>query len=117
MKRQLSLALLGSVSLVACLDRPVENTSPVTSSTVAVKLAQEAVDKVDILFDIDNSASMGDKQAYLSKAIPDLITRLVTPNCVDANGDRRRPVGRLSGPARPRRRPSSRPCTTCTSAS
>ena len=34
--------------------------------------------KVDILFDIDNSASMGDKQAYLAQAIPDLITRLVT---------------------------------------
>jgi hypothetical protein len=86
MKRQSSLALLASITLVACLDRPVENTSPVTSSTVAVKLQQEAVDKVDILFDIDNSASMGDKQAYLAQAIPDLITRLVTPNCVDANG-------------------------------
>jgi len=87
MKLQSFLALVGSVSLVACLDRPVENTSPVTSSTVAVKLAQAAVDKVDILFDIDNSASMGDKQAYLAEAIPDLITRLVTPNCIDANDD------------------------------
>ena len=37
------------------------------------------IDKVDLLFDIDNSASMGDKQAYLAKAIPDLITRLVHP--------------------------------------
>jgi len=45
------------------------------------------VNKVDLLFMIDNSASMGDKQAYLSAAIPDLVTRLVTPNCIDpSNG-------------------------------
>jgi hypothetical protein len=46
-----------------------------------------AVGKIDILFDIDNSASMGDKQAYLANAIPDLITRLVTPNCLDGAGN------------------------------
>jgi hypothetical protein len=42
--------------------------------------------QVDLLFDIDNSASMGDKQALLELAIPDLVNRLVNPNCVDANG-------------------------------
>ena len=36
---------------------------------------------------IDNSASMGDKQAYLAQAIPDLLSRLVTPNCLDVNGN------------------------------
>jgi hypothetical protein len=36
---------------------------------------------------IDNSASMGDKQAYLEQAIPDLLRRLVTPDCVDASGN------------------------------
>jgi hypothetical protein len=39
--------------------------------------------KIDLLFDIDNSASMGDKQAYLEAAIPDLLNRLINPNCVD----------------------------------
>ncbi len=43
-------------------------------------------DKIDVLFDIDNSASMGDKQAYLQAAIPDLVGRLLNPNCVDAAG-------------------------------
>src|ERR1700722_10326208 len=38
--------------------------------------------KVDLLFDIDNSASMGDKQAYLAKAVPDFVNRLVNPNCI-----------------------------------
>jgi hypothetical protein len=42
------------------------------------------VDKLDLLFMIDNSASMGDKQALLAQAVPDLIERLVSPNCVDA---------------------------------
>src|SRR5258708_31518938 len=39
--------------------------------------------KVDILIDIDNSASMGDKQAYLRAAIPDLIHGLGNPICVE----------------------------------
>ena len=46
----------------------------------------QTADKVDLLFDIDNSASMGDKQAYLAKAVPDLVNRLVKPNCIDARG-------------------------------
>jgi hypothetical protein len=40
--------------------------------------------KIDLLIDIDNSASMGDKQDYLKAAIPDLIDSLVNPSCVDA---------------------------------
>ncbi len=47
---------------------------------------QRTADKVDLLFDIDNSASMGDKQAYLAQAVPDLITPLIQPNCVTAGG-------------------------------
>jgi hypothetical protein len=44
------------------------------------------VDKVDILFAIDNSRSMADKQAILARAIPDLVNRLVNPYCIDVNG-------------------------------
>ncbi len=39
--------------------------------------------KIDLLFMIDNSASMGDKQELLRQAVPDLIDRLVQPNCID----------------------------------
>ncbi|HEY8042325.1 MAG TPA: hypothetical protein VIF15_21125, partial [Polyangiaceae bacterium] len=46
-------------------------------------IATSAVKRLDLLFMIDNSKSMGDKQDYLARAIPDLLTRLVTPNCVD----------------------------------
>ena len=51
--------------------------------------------KVDLLFDVDNSASMGDKQAYLAQAVPDLVRRLVSPNCLDAAGNA---TGETAGP-------------------
>ena len=36
---------------------------------------------------LDNSASMGDKQAILASAVPDLVRGLVNPRCVDDAGD------------------------------
>jgi hypothetical protein len=45
----------------------------------------QLTDKVDLLFAIDNSPSMGDKQDLLAAAIPTLVGRLLDPNCVDAN--------------------------------
>lgn len=52
-------------------------------------------DKIDLLFVIDNSISMDDKQAILGDAVPLLVERLVTPACVDAAGN---PTGGLSDP-------------------
>ena len=43
--------------------------------------------KVDLLFMIDNSGSMGDKQELLREAIPDLINRLISPKCIDDSGN------------------------------
>lgn len=40
-------------------------------------------DKVDLLLMIDNSISMGDKQALLADAVPSLVSRLTSPRCVD----------------------------------
>jgi len=57
------------------------------SSTISV-YSTKAVDKIDLLFMIDNSASMGDKQATLAEAVPDLVNRLVAPVCIDASGAR-----------------------------
>jgi hypothetical protein len=66
-----------------CLDRPVTAQSPTIKTNFTNAVNQSGIDKVDILFDIDNSASMGDKQAYLIQAIPQMIARLVTPRCID----------------------------------
>ncbi len=40
-------------------------------------------DKIDLLFVVDNSLSMGDKQQIFSLAIPDLLQRLVNPPCLN----------------------------------
>jgi hypothetical protein len=39
--------------------------------------------KIDLLFMIDNSSSMADKQEVLGLAVPDLVSRFVDPACVD----------------------------------
>jgi hypothetical protein len=39
--------------------------------------------KIDLLFMIDNSSSMSDKQTILSTAVPDLVDQLIQPRCID----------------------------------
>ena len=73
--------VLGVVG-AACLTRPVMTESPTVVQPITEVLLSEAVDKLDLLFMIDNSASMGDKQELLAQAVPDMIHRLVTPNCL-----------------------------------
>src|SRR5579863_4044909 len=77
------LGILGA----GCLNRPLTNASPTTQTNFTAVVHNQSVDKIDLLFMIDNSASMGDKQALLAQAVPDMINRLVAPNCVDANGN------------------------------
>ncbi len=55
-----------------------------STATSGFDASAQQTNKIDLLFDIDNSASMGDKQDYLAQAIPDLVDRLVNPNCVSA---------------------------------
>jgi hypothetical protein len=94
------LALVGVVTGMGamgggCLDRDVVGNKPTVSTNFTNAVSQSGINKVDILFDIDNSASMGDKQAYLIQAIPDMISRLITPRCVDAMGN---PTGANADP-------------------
>jgi len=42
------------------------------------------VTKIDLLFMIDNSSSMADKEDILAQAVPDLVNRLIDPVCVDS---------------------------------
>jgi hypothetical protein len=80
--------LLALVWAGGCLDRPIGSPSPETTNVFVDRIKQNAVDKIDLLFMIDNSASMSDKQAILRLAVPDLVERLVNPVCVDAQGAR-----------------------------
>jgi hypothetical protein len=79
----LTLAAAGS----GCLARKVGQQPPTTKVNFTSTVSQAAVDKIDILFAIDNSASMGDKQEILADAVPDLIDGLLKPRCVDADGN------------------------------
>jgi len=83
-----SLALIGvgGATTVGCLDRPVSELTPNTSNLFVDQITANAVDKIDLLFMIDNSASMADKQEVLRQAVPDLVSRLVNPFCVDKDG-------------------------------
>jgi hypothetical protein len=84
-KGVLAAAMVSGLGVLGagCLTRPVTHQEPTTKTNFTAVVKQQAVDKIDLLFMIDNSASMGDKQDYLKLAIPDLIKRLVQPNCVD----------------------------------
>jgi hypothetical protein len=78
--------VLASVALVACSlagcgSRTGLLVPPPDASVLSVS------GKVDLLFMIDNSGSMGDKQELLREAIPDLIDRLLSPKCIDDAGN------------------------------
>src|SRR5260221_9271263 len=91
----LALAGVSAVSMVGCLNRPIEPIEPRTTSTIVEPLKQTSVDKIDILLMIDNSSSMTDKQAILKDAVPLLVKSLVNPACLDENG---KVVGTPAGP-------------------
>jgi hypothetical protein len=80
------LATAGGLT-AGCLDRPVAPAKPRTSNVVVKTVTQSGVDKIDLVFMIDNSISMADKQEILAQAVPVLVQRLVDPVCVDPDGN------------------------------
>ncbi len=70
----------------ACLSRPIDPLEARTTFTTQSMLPRSNIDKIDILFVIDDSGSMGDKQSVLAQAVPDLITTLANPPCTATDG-------------------------------
>lgn len=64
----------------AAAPAPVATHQP---TAIPPSTAQARADKIDLLFVIDDSGSMSDKQAILSRAVPDLVERLLDPLCVE----------------------------------
>lgn len=91
-----TLSFATPVLAAGCLDRPVSPASPTTTNLFVNSLPNHVVDKADLLFMIDNSMSMADKQEILAKAVPVLVKRLATPRCLDAQ---RNPNGIVSDAA------------------
>jgi hypothetical protein len=78
----LSMGLLGVLSgaLGGCPNQELAPLAPCTVSGVSLVVPQTGVDKVDLLFVIDNSASMAEEQKKLSDVLPNLVTVLTTGN-------------------------------------
>jgi hypothetical protein len=71
------LALLAALSS-ACLDRELTALNPCLVSTVSRKVTVSSIDRVDLLFMVDNSASMTSKQNSLKAQFPRMIQVLST---------------------------------------
>jgi hypothetical protein len=67
-----------------CLDRELQPLSPCLVATVVDEVQSERIDKVDLLFVVDNSRSMAQEQAALEDQFPKLIRALTTG---DRDGD------------------------------
>ena len=79
-----AFSILGVVGCFAgCLNRPLVELQPSTTNVLVDQAVQGGIDKIDLLFMVDNSASMADKQEILRDAVPVLVTRLTSPICVD----------------------------------
>jgi hypothetical protein len=90
-----------------CMDRPVAPQQPTTVQFSTQQYRSTEIDKIDLLFMIDNSASMADKQDILAAAVPDLVKRLTQPRCLDdqQHAFERGTDGKCPGSSRPEFRP------------
>jgi hypothetical protein len=84
--------VLGGSLFTACLDRPVVPQSPQVTARFVSGDNQSVISKIDLLFLIDNSQSMADKQSFLALAVPNLLGKLINPACVDTAGQEVRGV-------------------------
>lgn len=76
------VGLLLSFVQTGCLTRDVVEAQPQTSNLYVKPIENSVIDKIDLLFVVDNSPSMADKQAILGRAIPQMLERLIRPDCV-----------------------------------
>jgi len=95
--RSLSYLVTTLLAATGCLDRPISPARPTTTNLYVHTLENRLVDKIDLLFMIDNSGSMADKQQILSQAVPVLVQRLATPRCLDEAGNSTGEVSDITG--------------------
>jgi len=64
--------------MLGCPSQELAPLGPCTVSGVSLEVPQSGVDKVDLLFMIDNSGSMAEEQKKLAAVLPGLVTVLTT---------------------------------------
>jgi hypothetical protein len=79
----LGLGCGARTGLLAGRRETAEGGVPRTPTAIPPRPQQARADKIDLLFVIDDSGSMRDKQLILARALPDLVDRLINPLCVD----------------------------------
>jgi hypothetical protein len=87
---RLTCAIVAVLALAGCLDRDLKPLNPCTQSGVVERVRVTNVDKVDLLFMVDNSNSMAEEQASLAEQFPRLVSVLATGDrnpAIDADGD------------------------------
>jgi hypothetical protein len=72
------LLIASTLALDGCLERNLKALNPCLVSGVVATVAVTNIDKVDMLFMVDNSDSMADKQVKLRAQFPRLITVMTT---------------------------------------
>ncbi len=76
-----ALLLGGATFTQGCLQRDVIPQEPNTSNVFVDRIANDSINEIDLLFVIDNSVSMADKQQILVDAVPQMVQRLISPGC------------------------------------
>ena len=79
-------APVAALALLGCPDEDLAPLAPCTVSGVSDDVPVTGVDKVDLLFMIDNSGSMAQEQANFAEQLPKLV-RILTTGDNDKNGD------------------------------
>src|SRR5690606_17833776 len=82
------LLLPGLIAALAggCIEREGRTVNPCTQDTVAEQIQVNNVDKVDLLFMVDNSNSMAEEQASLAAEFPRMI-EILTSGDFELDGD------------------------------
>jgi len=73
-----AIALISAIFVSGCLDPPLKELNPCLISGVIIDQDVDKVDKIDLLFVVDNSQSMEQEQAKLRDQIPRMIKVLAT---------------------------------------
>ena len=78
LKPLIAVALIAVALLSGCLDRKLKALNPCLVSGVVAEIAVTNIDKVDLLFMVDNSGSMSQEQSALREQFPKLISVLAS---------------------------------------
>ena len=76
--KRIIVGLLWSLAAMGCMQRKLAPLQPCLIATVADRIETQRIDKVDLLFMVDNSESMREEQAALRREFPALIRVLTT---------------------------------------